>query len=90
MLTDLFAVGGPHVMTADGWDPAPMLLALVVLALLRWVGVPVRLPIVMLALLAGLALDLINDVSGVSLMTTIAVLTLFAALVSLRRVVPRS
>ncbi|HET9249761.1 MAG TPA: hypothetical protein VFP13_07480 [Actinomycetota bacterium] len=79
------AVGGPHVMTADGWDPAPLLLAVVVVALLRWVGIPIRLPIVLLAVLAGLALDLMTDVSGVSMITTISVLVLVAALVSLRR-----
>jgi hypothetical protein len=79
------AVGGPHVMTADGWDPAPLLLAVVVIVLLRWVAIPIRLPIVLLALLAGLALDLMTDVSGVSMLTTISVLVLVAALVSLRR-----
>jgi hypothetical protein len=84
-LTGPLAVGGPHVMTADGWDPAPLLLAIVVIVLLRWVGIPIRLPIVLPALLAGLALDLMTDVSGVSMLTTISVLVLVAALVSLRR-----
>ena len=88
-LTDLVAVGGPHVMTADGWDPAPLLLAVVVVALLRWIGVPPRLPILLLAVLAGLALDLMNDVSGVSMLTTISVLVLAAALVSLGRATSR-
>ena len=88
-LLDRLAVGGPHVMTADGWDPAPLLLAIVVVVLLRWIGVPPRLPVLLLAVFAGLTLDLVNDVSGVSLLTTISVLVLVAALVSLRRTTPR-
>jgi hypothetical protein len=88
-LPDLLSVGGPHVMLADGWDPAPLLLAIVIVVLLRWVGIPMRPPMLLGALLAGLALDLVNDLLRVALLTTISLLILSAALVSVRRTTSR-
>jgi hypothetical protein len=79
------AVGGPHIVTGEGWDAAPLLLAVLLVVLLRWIAVPVRLPTVIAAVFAGLLLDLVSDVFRVSIFTVIALLLLAFTLVSLRR-----
>jgi hypothetical protein len=79
------AVGGPHVFTGDGWDPAPLILAVTLAALLRWSGIPLRGPVLLWALLSGLLLDLVADAFDLSIGTVIAVVAIAIAIVTLRR-----
>jgi hypothetical protein len=79
------AVGGPHLVTGIGWDPAPLILAAAIAAVLHRGGVPLGLPTLIAALLGGLALDLLTDVFTVSLAVVIAILMLAFSVVSLKR-----
>ena len=56
-----------------------------VLTLMRWSRIPLRAPAVLSAVSAGLILDPLTDASGVSLLTTLSILTLAFGVVALRR-----
>jgi uncharacterized membrane-anchored protein len=81
------AVGGmPPALRPGPWDAAPLVLAIALALLMR--RAHLRLPTVMLlavSLLGGLVLDSIDDAVGISLATSIAVLALVYAGVSVRR-----
>jgi hypothetical protein len=79
------AVGGPGLVSGEGWDVAPVLLAVAVLVLMRWARIPLRTPAVLSAVAAGLLLDPLTDAYRISLLTTLSVLTLFFGIVALRR-----
>lgn len=86
---DVVAVGVPHRFVGDGWDPAPLILAIVLVVLLRLARLPLRLPSIVGAMVGGLVLDLVTDVYDVSPATAIAVLALPVALVALARIPAR-
>jgi hypothetical protein len=67
-------VGGPNLVSGEGWDVAPLVLAIAMLA-----------PAVLSAVATGLILDPVTDASGVSLLTTLSILTLVFGVVALRR-----
>jgi hypothetical protein len=79
------AVGGPNLVSGEGWDVAPLVLAIAMLALMRWSRIPLRAPAVLSAVATGLILDPVTDASGVSLLTTLSILTLVFGVVALRR-----
>ena len=79
------AVGGPHLVTGIGWDPAPLILAVGIAAILRRAGVPLGLPTLLAALIGGLVLDLLTDVFQISLAVAIATLVLVFSMVGLKR-----
>jgi hypothetical protein len=81
------AVGGPNLVSGEGWDVAPLVLVIAILALMRWSRIPLRAPAVLSAVAAGLVLDPVTDASGVSLLTTLSIVTLVFAVVALRRTV---
>lgn len=85
VLDAALAVGGPSLVSGEGWDLAPVLLFLAVLVLMRWARVPLRAPGILAAVAIGLLLDPLTDVYRVSLLTTLSVLTLFFGIVALRR-----
>jgi hypothetical protein len=80
------AVGVPHRFVGDGWDPAPLILTIGLVVLIRLAGLPLRLPSLVGALVGGLLIDLVTDVYHVSPVTAIAVLALPAAIVALARI----
>jgi hypothetical protein len=79
------AVGGPDLVSGEGWDVAPVLLVVAMLLLMRWGRIPFRTPAVLSAVTAGLVLDPLMDAYRISLLTTLSVLTLFFGIVALRR-----
>jgi hypothetical protein len=79
------AVGGPNLVSGEGWDVAPVLLIVALLLLMRWARIPLRAPTILFAVAAGLLLDPLTDAYRVSLLTTLSVLTLFFGIVALRR-----
>jgi hypothetical protein len=79
------AVGGPDLISGEGWDVAPVLLIVAILLMMRWARIPFRTPAVLAAVTAGLLLDPLTDAYRVSLLTTLSVLTLFFGIVALRR-----
>jgi hypothetical protein len=80
------AVGGPGPILEQGWDIAPLVLAVMLALLMRWARIPLRTgALLAAALLGGMALDLVGDVAKIPLGTTIAVATLGFALVALKR-----
>jgi hypothetical protein len=83
------AVGVPHRFMGDGWDPAPIALAIALIVLLRWAKVPLRVPALVGAALGGLFLDLFTDTFDVSLATAMAVVVLAFAFVALVRIPAR-
>ena len=81
------AVGVPHRFVGGGWDPAPLLLAIAAIVLLRLARVPLGLlPALGVAVVCGVLLDLVTDVFGVSPATTVAVLAMPVAIVALARI----
>ena len=80
------AVGVPHRFIGDGWDPAPLVLAIALVALLRFARFPLRAPTLIGAVLGGLLLDLLTDSFDVSVATAIAFLALAFAIVALVRI----
>ena len=79
-------VGGPGPILDQGWDAAPLVLAVMLALLMRWARISLRTGALLLtALLGGMALDLLGDMAGISLATTIAVVALGFALVALKR-----
>ena len=88
-LVSALAVGGPNLVSGEGWDVAPLVLMVTFIVLMRWARIPLR-PIVLLyAFLAGLLVDVFTDASGASLPITVAILTLVFGLVALRRIPAR-
>jgi len=84
-LEGALAVGGPNLVSGEGWDVAPLLLVAALLLLMRWARIPVRLPAILVAVTAGLLLDPLTDAYDVSLLTTLASLVLLFGIVALRR-----
>ncbi len=79
------AVGGPNLISGEGWDVAPLFLVAALLLLMRWARIPLRLPTLLVAVTAGLLLDPLTDAYRVSLLTTLSLLTLIFGIVALRR-----
>ena len=79
------AVGGPDLVSGEGWDVAPLLLVVALQFLMRWARIPLRVPAIISAVAAGLLLDPATDAYHVSLFTTLSVLTLIFVIVALRR-----
>jgi hypothetical protein len=79
------AVGGPSLVSGEGWDLTPVLLFVAVLLLMRWARIPLRAPTILSAAAVGLLLDPLTDAYRVSLLTTLSVLTLSFGIVALRR-----
>jgi hypothetical protein len=88
-LLRLLAVGGPRPTIANGWDAAPLVLIVTLIVLMRWAGIHLRPRTLACAVAGGLIIDLLTDAIHVSLLTTIAVLTLVFALIALRRMPSR-
>jgi hypothetical protein len=80
------AVGGPGPVLDQGWDVAPLVLAVALALLMRWARVPLRSgALLSAALVGGVALDLVGDVARISSATAIAVVALGFAVVALKR-----
>jgi hypothetical protein len=61
-------------------------LAVWLVVLMRWARLPLRIgTLLSIALIGGIALDLVGDAVGLSLVTTLAVLGLGFAIVAMRR-----
>lgn len=82
-------VGGPDLVSGQGWDVAPLVLILALLALLRWARIPLRAPAVFATVAGGVFLDVIVDASGASFPTALAVLVLIFVIVALKRMPTR-
>lgn len=80
------AVGVPHRFIGDGWDLAPLVLAIALVVLLRFARFPLRAPTLIGAVLGGLLLDLLTDSFDVSVAMAIAVLVLAFTIVALARI----
>lgn len=78
-------VGGPHVFTGDGWDPAPLVLATTIVALMWAARLPIRGLALLAALVGALLLDILTDVWRVSFATALAAVGIAFAIVALRR-----
>jgi hypothetical protein len=83
--SDTLAVGGPNLVSGQGWDLAPLVLGIAILAMMRWIRIPLRAPTLVSAFAAGLILDPVMDATGVSLLTTLAILALVSWVITLRR-----
>jgi hypothetical protein len=83
------AVGGPHVFTGTGWDPAPLILALAIVAVVRQAGRPVLGPVLIVAILGGLLLDALTDALQVPFAVSLGVWAAALIAVSFRRTQPR-
>ena len=79
------AVGGPNLVSGEGWDVAPLLFVVALLFLMRWARIPLRLPAIIVVVTVGLLLDPLTDAYNVSLLTTMASLVLIFGIVALRR-----
>jgi hypothetical protein len=79
------AVGGPNLVSGEGWDVAPVLFVVALLVLMRWAQIPSRTRAIISAVAAGLLLDLLTDAYDVSLLTALSILTLVFGVVALRR-----
>jgi hypothetical protein len=82
---DILAVGGPNLVSGEGWDVAPLVLVIATLALMRWIRVPLHAPAVISAVAVGLIVDPVTDAFGVSLLTTLSILTLVFWVIAMRR-----
>jgi hypothetical protein len=84
--TDLLAVGGPNLVSGDGWDAAPVALMITLIALMSWARIPLRAPAVVASVIGGLVIDLLTDAFHIPFLTTLALLVLVFAFVALRRI----
>jgi hypothetical protein len=84
-LDTALAVGGPNLVSGEGWDLAPLVLVGTLLLLMRWARILLRAPAVCSAIAAGMLLDPLIDASGISFPVALAVLTLAFGIVALRR-----
>jgi hypothetical protein len=83
------AVGVPYRFIGDGWDAAPLVFAIALVAFLRLAGFPLGTRGLVAAVLGGLLLDLLTDALDVSLATATAVIGLAFAIVALARIPAR-
>jgi len=83
------AVGGPNLVSGEGWDVAPFVLVGTLLFLMRWARIPLRAPAVCSAIVGGVLLDVLADAARVSLPVTLAALTLVFGVVALKRIPAR-
>jgi len=88
-LSTLLGVGGPNLVSGEGWDVAPLVLAIALMLLMRWVGISIRIPAVLSAVAGALVLDLITDAADVSLLATLSILTPVFGMVAWRRIATR-
>ncbi|HEX6580537.1 MAG TPA: hypothetical protein VF195_06680 [Actinomycetota bacterium] len=79
------AVGGPNLVSGEGWDVAPFVLVAALLILMRWARIPLHTPAVCAAIAVGVLLDTVIDASRMSFPVALAVLTLAFGIVALRR-----
>jgi hypothetical protein len=79
------AVGGPNLVSGHGWDPAPFMLMLFLVILMRWARIPTRGPALLGAAAGALLIDLTTDAFDISLFTISALLTLCFWFVALWR-----
>jgi hypothetical protein len=84
-----FAVGGPGPVIAGGWDAAPLVLIVALIVLMRWAGIRIHARTLTSAVAGGLLIDLVIDAVHVSFLTTLALITLFFAVIALRRMPSR-
>jgi hypothetical protein len=82
-------VGGPNLVSGEGWDVAPLVLMITLITLMRWAQIPLRATVVCSAIAGGLLLDVLTDASRVPLTVTLAVLTLVFGVVALKRIPAR-
>jgi hypothetical protein len=82
------AVGGPSLVSGAGWDPAPLVLMLMLVALMRWATIPLRATTLLAAVGGGLLIDLATDTFDVSSFTASSLLILSFAFVALWRIPP--
>jgi len=85
----LLAVGGPGPTISGGWDFAPLVLIVTLIALMRWAGIHLRAGTLACAVAGGILIDLLTDAVQVSFLTTMAVLTLVFAVIAFRRMPSR-
>jgi hypothetical protein len=85
VLDAYLAVGGPNLVSGQGWDVAPLVLVGALLLLMRWARIPLHAPAVCSAVAGGVLLDPLIDASGTSFPFALAVLTLTFGIVALRR-----
>ena len=78
-------VGGPNLVSGQGWDVAPLVLILALLALMRWARIPLHPPVVFVTIAGGVLIDVIVDASGASFPTALAVLVLVFVIVAIKR-----
>jgi hypothetical protein len=83
------AVGGPGPTIASDWDPAPLVLIVTLIVLMRWAGIHLRARTLTYAVAGGLLIDLLTDAIHLPFLTTMALLTLVFALIALRRMPSR-
>jgi hypothetical protein len=79
-------VGVPYRFVGDGWDPAPLVLAIAMVALLRLARFRLRPPALAGVVLAALIVDHMTDAYDVSVATAIAILTLVFGMLALARI----
>jgi hypothetical protein len=84
-----FAVGGPGPTIASDWDPAPLVLIVALIVLMRWAGIHLHARTLIYAVAGGLLVDLVTDAIDLPFLTTLALLTLVYALIALRRMPSR-
>jgi hypothetical protein len=82
------AVGGPNLVSGSGWDPAPLVLWLFLVLMMRWARIPTPGPALLGAVAGALLIDLAADVSDISFLTITSLLTLGFSIVALRRIRP--
>jgi hypothetical protein len=85
MSLSAIGVGVPHRFIGEGWDPAHLVFAIVLVLLARAIGLPLRPPVLVGAVVGGLLLDLVADVLDMSAATAIAIVILPVAIVALLR-----
>ena len=80
----ILGVGGSYLVSGEGWDPAPLLLAALLLMLLGGAGVRLRLSRVIVAIAGGMAIDLLTDALVVSPIVAVAPIVVALAFVAFR------
>lgn len=85
----VLAVGGPDLVSGEGWDVAPLVIWMAILALMRWARIPLHVLPVVSAFAAALILDLAADAYGVPLLITLSLLLLAFGIVAHKRMPAR-
>lgn len=83
------ATGHPWIATEGGFDVAPLVFGLLILAGLRLAGWRVRPWAIPIALLAGLVIDDLSDASGDSTLTAGSLIVALSCAAALRRPISR-